>query len=157
MYAAAVGVIIVTLMSTGRPSELTRYRGANERTLALLSIKAHEERGGCSKEKAPESASTLSARLRLAKRAANDTDPQSAAFHKAMESKWMDMAAAAAFFERVDLFLQTREFRSRLSPADMCAFCNKRMSLKTIQETAAETVYVFRCSDCGAERTRRIP
>lgn len=42
-------------------------------------------------------------------RAANDTDPKSAAFHKAMEREWMDLAASAAFVERVDLFLHTRE------------------------------------------------
>jgi hypothetical protein len=47
-------------------------------------------------------------------------DPETRHFHLMMESKWMDLAASTAFVERVDLFLQSREFRLRLSPSDLC-------------------------------------
>jgi hypothetical protein len=62
------------------------------------------------------------------KRAANDETTRN--FHQAMESKWMDLAASTAFVERVDLFMQSREFRSRLSPSDLCSDCNKQMLLR---------------------------
>jgi hypothetical protein len=68
------------------------------------------------------------------KRAANARERASAAvdekmrqFHQATESKWMDSAASTAVAQRVDLFLQTREFRLRLSPSDLCPFYQHRM------------------------------
>jgi hypothetical protein len=41
-------------------------------------------------------------------------------FYLAMESKWMDLAASTAVVERVDLLLESTEFRFRLSPSDLC-------------------------------------
>jgi len=49
-------------------------------------------------------------------KAAAAADPGTPRFYLAIESKWTDLAANTAFVERVDLFLQTREFRLRLSP-----------------------------------------
>jgi hypothetical protein len=63
-------------------------------------------------------------------KAAAAVDPATRRFHLAMESKWMDLAASTAVVERVDLFLQSREFRLRLSP--------------------------FQCRTCGSEHTRRL-
>ena len=82
------------------------------------------------------------------------TDPTTRRFHLAMESKWMDLAASTALVERVDLFLQTREFRLRLSPSDLCPFCHRRMSPKTIQPSAGLETYIFQCRGCGFEHTR---
>ena len=76
-------------------------------------------------------------------------------FYQAMESKWMDLAASTALVERVDLFLQTREFRFRLSSSDLCPDCNGRMLLKAIHSTLELEEHLFRCRRCGSERTRR--
>jgi hypothetical protein len=89
-------------------------------------------------------------------RAAAATDETTRQFHNAMESKWMDLAASTAVVERVDLFLQTREFRVRLSPCDVCADCRKRMSLKAVKTTAELEEHTFQCRHCGAEHTRRF-
>jgi Zn finger protein HypA/HybF involved in hydrogenase expression len=105
-----------------------------------------------------------SAAVRLyLERAANAGEKASAAvdlatrrFYLAMESKWMDLAASTAVVERVDLFLQSREFRLRLSPSDLCRDCQKRMSLEAIQTTAELEEHTFRCRNCGSEHTRRL-
>jgi hypothetical protein len=105
-----------------------------------------------------------SAAVRLyLERAANAHERASAAvdeptrkFHQAMESKWMDLAASTAVVERVDLFLQSREFRLRLSPSDLCPDCHERMSLKAIETTAELEEHIFRCQACGSEHTRRF-
>ena len=77
-------------------------------------------------------------------------------FHQAMESKWMDLAASTAFVERVDLFLQSREFRLRLCPSDLCPDCNKRTLLKAIHTTVALEYHIFQCRNCGSQHTRRL-
>ena len=87
-------------------------------------------------------------------KAAAAVDETTRKFHQAMESKWLDLAASTAFRERVDLFLQTREFRLRLSPSDLCPFCRRRMSPKTIQPSAELETYIFQCRSCGFEHTR---
>ena len=87
-------------------------------------------------------------------RASVAVDETARQFHRAMESKWMDLAASTAVVERVDLFLQTREFRLRLSPSDLCPFCRRRMSPKTIQPSAELETYTFHCRGCGFEHTR---
>jgi len=84
------------------------------------------------------------------------TDPTVRRFHLAMESKWMDLAASAAFVERVDLFLHTREFRLRLSPSDLCPDCHNRMLLKVVQRTSEFEAHTFRCRKCNFEHTRRF-
>ena len=89
-------------------------------------------------------------------KAAAATDLTTRRFHLAMEAKWMDLAASTAFAERVDLFLQTREFRLRLSPSDLCPDCHGRMLLKAIQTTAEREEHIFRCRNCGSEHTRRV-
>jgi hypothetical protein len=104
-----------------------------------------------------------SAAVRLyLERAANASEKAAAAadettrkFHQAMESKWLDLAASTAFRERVDLFLQTREFRLRLSAADLCPRCAQRMSLKVVETTAELEEYTFQCRNCGSEHWRR--
>jgi DNA-directed RNA polymerase subunit RPC12/RpoP len=88
--------------------------------------------------------------------AAAATDPETRRFYLAMESKWMDLAASTAVVERVDLFLQTREFRLRLSPSDLCPDCNERMLLKAVQSTPEVEEHIFRCLRCGSEHTRRV-
>ena len=87
-------------------------------------------------------------------RASVAVDETTRQFHQAMESKWMDLAASTAFVERVDLFLQTREFRLRLSPSDLCPFCQRRMLPKAIQPSAELEAYIFQCRGCGFEHTR---
>jgi hypothetical protein len=72
-------------------------------------------------------------------KAAAAVDPAARFFYLAMESKWMDLAASTAVVERVDLFLQSREFRLRLSPSDLCPDCRERMLLKAVQTTAELT------------------
>ena len=89
-------------------------------------------------------------------KAAAAVDPTTRRFYLAMESKWMDLAASTAVVERVDLFLQTREFRLRLSPSDLCPNCHQRMLHKAIKTTAELEEHAFRCGNCGSERTRRF-
>jgi len=104
-----------------------------------------------------------SATVRLyLERAANARERASAAvdettrqFHQAMESKWMDLAASTAVVEHVDLFLQSREFRLRLSPSDLCPDCHERMPLKAVKTTAALEEHTFRCPNCSSEHMRR--
>jgi hypothetical protein len=89
-------------------------------------------------------------------KAAAAVDPAMRRFYLAMESKWMDLAASTAVVERVDLFLQSRAFRLRLSPSDLCPDCHERMSLKIVQTTAELEEYAFQCSSCGSEHWRRF-
>ena len=89
-------------------------------------------------------------------KAAAVADPAIRRFYLAMESKWMDLAASTALCERVDLFLQTREFRLRLSPSDLCPDCHQRMLFKAIQKSAELEEHTFRCPSCASERTRRF-
>jgi hypothetical protein len=105
-----------------------------------------------------------SAAVRLyLERAANARERASAAvdetarrFHQAMESKWMDLAASTAVVERVDLFLQSREFRLRLPPSDLCPFCQRRTWLTVSRPSAEFEEHIFQCRDCGREHTRRF-
>ena len=85
-------------------------------------------------------------------------DPAMHRFYQAMESKWMDLAASTALVERVDLFLQSREFRLRLclSSSDLCPDCNGRMLLKAIHSTLELEEHIFRCRRCGSEHTPRF-
>ena len=89
-------------------------------------------------------------------RASTAVDEVSRQFHQVMESNWMDLAASTAFVERVDLFLQSTEFRLRLSSSDLCPHCNGRMMLKAIHSTLVLEEHIFRCRRCGAEHTRRF-
>jgi hypothetical protein len=89
-------------------------------------------------------------------RAAGAVGPATRRFYLAMESKWMDLAASTAFVERVDLFLQTREFRLRLSPSDLCPNCHDRMLLQAVHTTIEVEEHTFQCRNCGSEHTRRI-
>ena len=89
-------------------------------------------------------------------KAAATVDPATRRFYLSMESRWMDLAVSTAVVERVDLFLQSREFRLRLSPSDLCQDCHQRMSLKAIQTTAELEEHAFRCLNCGSEHTRRF-
>jgi Zn finger protein HypA/HybF involved in hydrogenase expression len=89
-------------------------------------------------------------------KAATAVDETVRKFHQAMESKWMDLAASTAFRERVDLFLQTREFRLRLAPSDLCPSCCKRMLPKAVQTTVEFEEHTFRCRNCGSEHSRRF-
>jgi hypothetical protein len=87
-------------------------------------------------------------------RASAAVDETTRQFHRAMESKWMDLAASTAVVERVDLFLQTRDFRLRLSPSDLCPNCHQRMSLTVVQTTAELEEHTFQCPTCRCEHTR---
>jgi hypothetical protein len=88
-------------------------------------------------------------------KAAAAVDPATRRFYLAMESKWMDLASTAVV-ERVDLFLQSREFRLRLPPSDLCPDCHQGMLLKAIQTTAELEEHAFRCGNCGSQHTRRF-
>jgi hypothetical protein len=89
-------------------------------------------------------------------KAAAAVDETTRKFHQAMESKWMDLAASTALRERVDLFLQTREFRLRLAPSDRCPDCCERMLPKAVETTAGLEEHTFRCRNCGSEHMRRF-
>ena len=89
-------------------------------------------------------------------KAAAAVDPATRRFYLAIESKWMDLASSTAVVERVDLFIQTREFHLRLSPSDLCPDCNERMLLKAVQPTLEVEEHIFRCRNCGSEHTRRL-
>jgi hypothetical protein len=89
-------------------------------------------------------------------KAAAAVDPETQRFYGAMESKWMDLEASTAVVERVDLFLQTREFRLRLSASDLCPRCLQRMSLKVVETIAEFEEYTFQCGKCGSEHWRRF-
>ena len=68
----------------------------------------------------------------------------------------MDLAASTAVVERVDLFLQSREFRLRLSPSDLCPDCHERMLLKAVQTTAELEEHTFQYRNCGSKHSRRF-
>jgi hypothetical protein len=68
----------------------------------------------------------------------------------------MDLAASTAVVEREDLFLQTGEFRLRLSPSDLCPFCQHRMLPKALQPSAELETHIVQCRDCGYEHTRHL-
>jgi hypothetical protein len=87
-------------------------------------------------------------------RTSNAVDETTRRFHRAMESKWTDLAASTAVVERVDLFLQTREFRPCLSPSDLCPDCHQRMSLTGVQTITELEEHAFQCRTCGSEHTR---
>ena len=105
-----------------------------------------------------------SARVRLylewaanaGERAAAAVDELARKFYQAMESRWMDLAASTAVVERVDLFLQTREFHPRLPPSDLCPDCHQLMSLKSVETTAELEEHTFQCRNCGSTHTRRF-
>jgi hypothetical protein len=75
-------------------------------------------------------------------KAAAAVDETTRKFHQAMESRWMDLAASTALRERVDLFLQTREFRIRLARSDLCPDCRERMLPKAVETTAGRRAYL---------------
>jgi hypothetical protein len=77
-------------------------------------------------------------------------------FYLDMESQWMKLAASTAFAERVDLFLQTREFGRRLSPSDLCRDCNERMEFHGVHTTLETEEHIFKCRICGSTHTRRL-
>jgi Zn finger protein HypA/HybF involved in hydrogenase expression len=89
-------------------------------------------------------------------RAAAAVDEMARKFYQAMQSRWMKLAASTAVAERADLFLQTREFRLRLSPSDLCADCHQLMSLKAVEATAELEEHTFQCQNCGSTHTRRL-
>ena len=105
-----------------------------------------------------------SARVRLylgwaanaGERATAAIDETARKFHQAMERRWVNLAAGTALSERVDLFLQTREFRSRLSSYDLCPNCHQLVSVNAPLTTAELEEYTFQCGNCGSNHTRRI-
>jgi hypothetical protein len=74
----------------------------------------------------------------------------------AMESKWMNLVAGTAIVERMDLFLQSREFRQRLLLSDLYPDCHARVLPKAIQTTAEVEEHTFRCRSYASEHTRRL-
>ena len=108
-----------------------------------------------------------SARVRLylgwaanaGERATAVVDETARKFHQAMERRWVNLAAGTALSERVDLFLQTREFRFRLSSYDLydlCPNCHQLVSVNASPTTAELEEYTFQCGNCGSKHTRRI-
>ena len=89
-------------------------------------------------------------------RAAAAVDEIARKFYQAMQSRWLKLAASTAVAERADLFLQTREFRLRLPPSDLCPDCHQLMSLKAIETTAELEEHAFQCRNCGSTHTRRF-
>jgi hypothetical protein len=78
-------------------------------------------------------------------------------FHQAIERRWVNLAASTALSERVDLFLQTREFRFRLSSYDLCPDCHQLVPVNAPPTTTAEfEEYTFQCGNCGSNHTRRV-
>jgi hypothetical protein len=89
-------------------------------------------------------------------RAAVAVDLITRRFYQAMQSRWMKLAASTAVAEGVDFFLQTREFRFRLSPSDICPDCYQLMSLKAVETIAELEEHAFQCRNCGSTHTRRF-
>jgi hypothetical protein len=88
-------------------------------------------------------------------RASAAVEEKTRQFYQAMERRWMTLAASTALSERVDLFLQTREFRLRLSPSDLCPECHQLISVNALEATAELEEYIFQCGNCGSKHTRR--
>ena len=74
-------------------------------------------------------------------KAAAAVDEKARKFYRAMESRWMDLAASTAVVERVDLFLHTRGFR--LHPSDLCPHCHDRMLLVGMRVTEEADAHTF--------------
>ena len=85
-------------------------------------------------------------------RAQRAADAISRDFHERMETSWLQMAASAAFVERVERFLQARE--RTVSATDRCGKCARMILLRTIETREHEHVYSFRCIFCGASEQR---
>jgi hypothetical protein len=79
-------------------------------------------------------------------RAAAAVEEISCKFHQAMELGWMDLMASTALIERVDLFLQSIEFRLRLAPSDLCPDSREQMLPMDVQ-TTADKWHVFAIPD----------
>jgi hypothetical protein len=75
-------------------------------------------------------------------------------FHHRMEDSWMNLAASAAFVERVDLFLHTVENSAR--PYDGCPECRGLMRLMTIESANGEDIFTFECRSCGSLEQRTL-
>jgi len=67
------------------------------------------------------------------------------------------IAASTAVAEQVDLFIEIRQFRLRLSPSDLCPDCHQLMSLKAVEAAAEVEEYTFQCVNCDCTHTRRFP
>jgi len=89
-------------------------------------------------------------------KAAAAVDETARKFYQAMQSRWMKLAASTAVAERVDLFIEAKQFRLRLSPSDLCPDCHQLMSLKAIEATAELEEHTFQCLNCGSTHTRRF-
>jgi hypothetical protein len=68
-------------------------------------------------------------------------------FHQRREASWMNLAASAAFSERVDAFLRTRPARAK--PLHACRDCQDAMAIDTVEVGHRKVVYRYKCCGCG--------
>jgi hypothetical protein len=97
---------------------------------------------------------TLNGRKTRVEKAAAAVDEAARKLHQAMESKWMDLAASTGVVERVDLFLQSREFGLRLSPSDLCPDCHERMLVKAVEGPLNLQSTPSNVKNCGSKQPR---
>jgi len=76
-------------------------------------------------------------------------------FQETTCQRWMDLAAAAARAEHVDLFLQSLAFK-KVPPMEICKTCYRRMRLETVEATNEGEMYAFECVECGSEKIRVV-
>lgn len=100
----------------------------------------------------PRVAVFLERATRAHERAVRARNPEMRDFHGRMEASWLRMAASAAFVERVERFLVTRDHS--VPATDRCPACARLMMLKTIETREEEHVYWFQCMSCGASEQR---
>ena|SRR5215831_18890030 len=100
----------------------------------------------------PRVATFLERATRARDRALRAKDATTRDFHERMEASWLQMAASAAFVERVERFLHTRDHT--MPATDRCPDCARVMMLRTIETRDEEHVYAFRCTFCGASEQR---
>jgi hypothetical protein len=92
----------------------------------------------------------------LQERAKRTGEEKRRAFQSTLLERWMDLAAAAAHAEHVDLFLQSVAFK-KVPPMEICQACYRRMGLQTIETTKEGETYTFECWHCGSQKVRQLP
>ena len=76
-------------------------------------------------------------------------------FHERMVELWMNLAASAAWIERVDLFTESMSAK-KVPPTDLCDVCHRTMRLLTAEVMKEEEELIFECMACGGQKVRRV-
>ena len=88
-------------------------------------------------------------------RATLSDNKESRDFHERMVTRWMYLAATAAWIERADLFAESMRIKT-MPPADLCNTCRGIMTVVRTEITSEQEKLTFECADCGSQKVRRL-